>query len=56
MQDSALRNCYATLIAGFVVGGFLVAAEVPDPVPSVAAVVTWFAIPAAALFAAVKGL
>ena len=32
MQDNALRNCYATLIAGFVVGGFLVAAEAPGPV------------------------
>ena len=56
MHDYAFRNSVATLIAGFVVGGALVLAGAPDPIPATVTVGTWFVIPAAVLLATVKGL
>ena len=56
MKDHTLRNCYATLFVGFVVGELLVLAGLPDPIPAIAVFGTWFAIPATALYVVVKGL
>ena len=43
-------------VAGFLVGELLVVTGVPDPGSAVAAALTWFAIPAAVVILAVKGL
>ena len=56
MQDYAIRNSVLTFIAGFVVGGLLESAGLTDPIPAVAVVATWLAIPAAVLYATVKGM
>ena len=56
MQDYAIRNSVLTFIAGFVVGGLLESAGLTDPIPAVAVVATWVAIPAAVLYATVKGM
>ena len=56
MQDYAFWNSMLTLIAGFIVGGLLEFAGLPDPGPAVAIVVTWVATPMAVLYVTVKGL
>ena len=56
MQDYAIRNSVLTFIAGLVVGGLLESAGLTDPIPAVAVVATWVAIPAAVLYATVKGM
>ena len=56
LQDYAWRNSMLTLITGFVVGGLLESAGLPDPGPAIAAFGTWAAIPLAVVVATLKGL